>query len=546
MAIQIYQGLSAWYYHRLAAIILLICFSIRVVISIWLHPGFDEAYYYLYTLHPDWSYFDHPPLVAVTTGIGVWLTGSVSQFTIRIGTLFLYTFSSIFLYLATLQLYPIQVAINTLAIASAIPIFQIAFGVLTIPDSPLLFFWSISLWIASNEFFRREFYRPSYRIIILCLTIGLACLSEYHGFVLGLGLVGFCFFSPKYRPALTSRWLLVGIPIFFLTISPILYWNVNHEWASFRFQSGRAIPNGGYQIDRVFITLLVEMLYLFPTFGLPLIWTLFRATIVQIGNFNGWQKNSKLPRFKAEWDLEKRSLLLWLSLPLIIGFSIVSSYEQILPAWKMPGYWSATMLLAERMTISRGYYSPLLRYRWFFGSILTILILVSIGLVHIADGKFKIPSKSAITGVLPISQDKSTQLIDIEQLRQGFSRNPQLDLALKKADFVFTNRYYLGGQIAMAIEPIYHRSITCFDDDLRGFAFWSKPKDWVGKNAIYLGTKTFEVDLDAKNRYPQYFSNLTKLGEIPIVRGGIVVETFSVYQAQNMLKSYPRPYGNRV
>jgi len=34
------------------------------VIAFWLYPGFDEAYYYLYSLHLDWSYFDHPVLVA--------------------------------------------------------------------------------------------------------------------------------------------------------------------------------------------------------------------------------------------------------------------------------------------------------------------------------------------------------------------------------------------------------------------------------------------------------------------------------------------------
>jgi Dolichyl-phosphate-mannose-protein mannosyltransferase len=544
MAIQVYQGFSA-YYHRSAIIILLVCFLARLSISIWLHPGFDEAYYYLYTLHPDWSYFDHPPLVAVTTSIGVWLTGEVSQLTIRIGTLFLYTFSLLFLYLAALQLYPIQIAINTLAIASAIPIFQIAFGVLTAPDTPLLFFWSISLWLAAHEFFNQRFYQPSYRLTLLCLTVGLACLGKYHGFILGFGLFGFCLFSPAYRRALTSQWFLIGIPLFFLAISPILFWNISHDWISFRFQSGRVVPNCEYQIDRVLTNLLVEMLYLFPTFGLPLLWTIFRTTIQQIGDLNWWQQLI-FRRFGAEGDFEKRSLLLWLSLPLIIGFTIVSGYQQILPAWKMPGYWSATILLAERLTFDRHYRYPRLPSRWFFGSILTITILLFIALVHVADGTFQIPSKSAILGLLSISQDNSTQLIDIQQLRQGFRANPQLNSALKKADFVFTNRYYLGGQIGMAIEPIYHKPITCFDDDLRGFAFWSKPKQWVGKNAIYLGSKTFDVDLDAKNRYHSYFRSLNKLGEIPILRGGVIVEIFSVYQAQTMMKPFPRPYGNVV
>jgi 4-amino-4-deoxy-L-arabinose transferase-like glycosyltransferase len=542
MATQIYKRFSA-YYHRTAVVILLTGFLVRLVISIWLHPGFDEAYYYLYTLHPDWSYFDHPPLVAITTSIGIWLTGQVSQFTIRIGTLLLYTGSLIFLYLAALQLYSRQIAINTLAIASAIPIFQVAFGTLNLPDTPLLFCWAISLWLAAQEFFRHRVYRPSYRLTLLCLIVGLACLGKYHGFVLGLGLIGFCLFSPNYRPALISKWFLIGIPIFLLTISPVLYWNFMHEWVSFRFQSERAIPTDGYHFETVFLTLLTEMLYLFPTFGCPLLWTTIHATSQQARNFN-WQQYINGSNIRTKWAVEKRSLILWLSLPLILGFTIVSGYQQILPAWKMPGYWSATILLAERIDIRRRYSANRIPERWFFGSICVILLLCSIALSHITFGTFQTPSKSAIFGLLPIKTDTSTQIFDIQQLRQGFIDNSQLNTALKKADFVFTNRYYLGGQIGMAIEPIFHKPITCFDRDLRGFAFWSKAQQWVGKNSIYLGTKTFDVDRDAQQRYSPYFKSLTKLGEIPIRRGGEVVETFSVYQAQQMLKPYPRPYGN--
>jgi hypothetical protein len=51
-------------------LILLVGFIFRSIIALWLPPGFDEAYYYIYTQHLDWSYFDHPPLVALTTGIG--------------------------------------------------------------------------------------------------------------------------------------------------------------------------------------------------------------------------------------------------------------------------------------------------------------------------------------------------------------------------------------------------------------------------------------------------------------------------------------------
>ncbi len=511
----------------------------RLIISIWLQPGFDESYYYLYTLHPDWSYFDHSPLVAWTTGVGVWLTGNVSGFTIRIGTLLIYSGSLIFLYLATLRLYTLQIAINALAIASAIPIFQIAFGTLSSPDTPLLLFWSISLWLAVQEFFDYRSYRPSFRLTLLCLTVGLACLGESTGFSLGLGLVGFCLSSLNYRQAFRSRWFLIGIPIFLLTISPLLYWQTSHDWVSFRFQSGWSNADGSYHFDRLFTTLAIEWGYLFPTFGIPLLWGIIRTTVEQIKNLN-WRKYRSSG---ALWDLEKRAFLLWLSLPLILGPTLISGYEQIFPDWKMPGFWIATILLAERVAISRRYAQSQFPARWLFGSIGVIFLLWLIALTHITSGFLQTPSKS-ILGFLPVKTDHSTQLIDIQQLRQGLTSNSKLNFALKQADFVFTNRYYLGGQIGMAIEPIFHKPLTCFDADLRSFAFWSQPKQWVGKNAIYLGTKTFDVDLDAKNRYPSYFKSLTKLGEVPILRGGEVVETFSVYQAQTMLKPFPRPYGN--
>jgi 4-amino-4-deoxy-L-arabinose transferase-like glycosyltransferase len=538
MAIQVYQSFSA-YYHRTALIILLTGFLVRLVISICLNPGFDEAYYYLHTLHPDWSYFDYPPLVTLTTGIGVWLTGQVSQFTIRIGTLLLYTGSLLFIYLATLRLYTLQIAIKTLAIASAIPIFQIAFGVLSTPDTPLIFFWSMSLWLAVQEFFDYRGYRPSFRLTLLCVAVGLACLGKYDGFILGLGLIGFCLFSRNYRPALTSKWFSIGILLFLVTISPIFAWNISHGWASFHLQFG----NGKYLIDRLSGILSIDLLYLFPAFGLPLLWAIIRALVQQLRNVHWWQSLGTRA-FKDEWELEKRGLILWLSLPLILGFTFVSGDRQILPAAQISGYWTATILLAERVSIERRNAAVRIPYRWFFGSLAVIILLSSIALSHVTLSTLQASVKPSMFGFLPIATDPSTKMFDIQQLRQGLIGNSELNTALKNTDFVFTNRYYLGGQIGMAIEPVFHKPITCFDSDLRSFAFWSKPQQWVGKNAIYLSTKTAEVDLDATNLYPSYFKQITKLGEIPIRRGGVVIQTFSIYQAENMLKQFPRPYGN--
>ena len=36
---------------------------VRAVLAAWLEFGNDEVYYWTYALYPDWSHFDHPPMV---------------------------------------------------------------------------------------------------------------------------------------------------------------------------------------------------------------------------------------------------------------------------------------------------------------------------------------------------------------------------------------------------------------------------------------------------------------------------------------------------
>jgi 4-amino-4-deoxy-L-arabinose transferase-like glycosyltransferase len=534
VAIQPYQSFSA-YYHRMAVIILAAGFIFRVAIATWLYPGYDEAYYYLYTLHPDWSYFDHPPIVALTTGLGVWLTGQVNQFTIRLGSLLLYTGASLFIYLATLRLYNLNTAINVLAIVSVVPIFNLVFGTLNIPDTPLIFFWALTLWLAVEEFFVYRIYIPSERLIWICGAIGLACISKYHGFILGLGLVIFCLLNRERRKVFISKYFWLGVLLFLLILSPAIAWNHAHEWISFRYQSQRAVPSAGYRIDNVFLTWLVHMLYLFPVFGLPLFWFVGKASWSQIRDFK-W--------LRGDWESTKRLFILCLSVPLIFGFTIISGYQQILPAWPMAGYWSASILLGERVNHVQRFMRSNLIYRWFFGAIVVILLLSSIAISHIHSGTFQTPNKSAIFGLLNLKDDSSVELFDTSQLRRAFTEDPRWSKALKNSDFVFTNRYYLGGQINLALDPIARKPFTCFDEDLRGFAFWSKPQDWVGKNALYISNQKNDGDKEATSRYAPYFRKFIKLGDVAIVRGGEPSLVFNIYEGQQLLRAYPRPYGN--
>jgi 4-amino-4-deoxy-L-arabinose transferase-like glycosyltransferase len=550
--------------------------AFRGAIAYFLQPGFDEAYYYVYTLHPSLSYFDHPPLVALTTALGIWLTGGdVSQFSIRLGGVLIYTGTLFFFYLTSARLFSRRTATLSLAIATTIPFFQVGFGTLTLPDSPLMFFWSEGLCLAAYEFFPpptsdpddRDFvYRPTYRIAGIGLLVGLACLGKYHGFILGLGLFLFCLVSPTHRKVLRSPWTLAAIALFLITISPILIWNLQHDWASFRFQSVRAIPQSGYNFEGLLVTFLAAVGYLFPTFGFPLWWVSLRsAWRVLAGKAKGIEGQTL-----GSVRIQKQVFILLVSLPIFLGFTLMGGYRQILPSWHMPGFFGASLLLGEWAANIQIKY-PLSIRNWLWGSGVTIAILLSLALLHVTNGIVQKGGDYAIAGGFwPAKDDASTQLIDIQQLRRSFKDNPSLANAIASADFVFSNNFFLAGQIAMAIAP-FNKPLTTFDTDLRGFAYWSSAKDWVGKNALFVTSDLFkysdrknlaeladlgagdlvqklvprlvDAKIEALEIYKELFQTVEKIGEANIMRGGQAVQVFHIYKCNKLLKPYPRPYG---
>lgn len=508
------------------ALILLAGFLLRSIIAFWLPPGFDEAYYYIYTQHLDWSYFDHPPLVAFTTGIGVWLTGVVSQFTIRIGSLLTYSASLYFLYRATIHLFSIRAGLLTLAIASIIPIFQICFGILTLPDVPLMFFWSLTLWVAACEFFPRDLspYRPTYRLAIIGLLVGLACLGKYHGLLLGFGLVGFCLTSRQHRSAFGSPWTLLSILLFLVAFSPVLYWNWLHDWVSFRFQGNRGVPNRSYSVPNAVKTGLLAAAYLFPTFGLPLWWVSLKSSVSTI---------------RSRFPASPTTLVLWLSVPTFLIFTFIGGYQQILPSWTMPGFFALTPLLGWQATR----WNLTWMKRWLMGSAIAITTLLLVALLHVSAGILQKPSNYAIFGgFLTPQEDASIQLIDVQQFRREFAKSPELVSALKNAGFVFSNRFHLAGHVSMALSSIAPTPVTCFDKrDLRGFAFWSTAEQWVGQDGLYVTSNEFQTREDSAAEFRPYFQEFTKLSELSLKRGGVVVDKIHVFRGTNLLKPFPRP-----
>ncbi|MEO1300378.1 MAG: glycosyltransferase family 39 protein, partial [Cyanobacteria bacterium J06636_16] len=447
--------------------------------------GFDEVYYYMYSRQLSWSYFDHPPMVALTTGLGWWLTGVIMPLTIRLGALSSYALSLVLLYLVAEYLFNRRTGLLAVALASITPLFWISFGLLTSPDNSLILFWTLTLLIAAHEFIPKGMasltsggeipYHPSPRLTLFGLTLGLACLSKYHGFILGLGLVGFCLTSNRTRKALWSPWAALALLVFLLTLTPLWLWNSQHGWISFRFHLGLRFADSDptpYRIQDVLGTWLLGIGYLFPTIGLPLWLCTGRSLLQQIDDW-------KHPPFAAAEALtrDRTALVLWVSLPIALGFTLLGGKQAIYPAWPAPGFWGLTLLLAY--AASHWHWRGV--KRWLTGTGLCLGMLVAVALLHLSLGILQKPgSYSLLGGFVPVAQDGSTALLDIVQLRSQVANTPDLMQALQQTDFIFTDEFYLSAYVDMALHPLTQHPTTCFSQDPRGFAFWAAPETWVG------------------------------------------------------------------
>ncbi|MEO0824686.1 MAG: glycosyltransferase family 39 protein [Cyanobacteria bacterium J06639_16] len=527
----------------------------RTLCALFLFPGFDEAYYYLYARNLDWSYFDHPLMVALTTRLGLSLTGSISQFTIRIGALLLYTGSLYLFYRIAVRLFSPQAGRFALAIATITPLFNIAFGILTSPENSLIFFWTATLYCAIAEFFPPftlvtgastktepdDIYSPSYRLAILGVLLGLTCLSKYHGFVLALGILGFCLSSARYRRALVSPWMAVSLVLFGLTLFPLWFWNAQHDWISFRFQllmRFEGSGGGGYNPLGVLLTWLMGIGYLFPTLALPLWWITLRSLRQQINRFSPASFS-----FKEDFWLDKQALILWTSLPVMLGFTLLGGATQILPGWPAPGFWGMTLLLGHYASLWQRQSRHRIR-RWLVGTGSVVAGLLLFALLHVASGTLQKPGKYALFGgVVPPRADPSRELINVVELRQRFRDTESLATALDSVEFIFTNEYYLGGYIDMALRPLTDIPITAFTPDPRGFAFWTSPEEWLGQDALYITLERFAEQPDITDRFRPYFETLEPLGTASILRGGEATEVFYVFLAKGLKQPYGYPYG---
>jgi Dolichyl-phosphate-mannose-protein mannosyltransferase len=315
--------------------LLLIAIStiLRLFFASTLELSNAEVYYWVYSLHLQWNYFDHPPIVA-------WL--------IRLTTVNLLFHSELFVRLGaiiasaicTWLIFKIGTVVNNLqtgwfaALLYTSSIYcSIASGTFILPDSPQMVFWLSSVLILV-KISHLNTYDPKSTFLwcLFGLMTGLCIMSKVHGVFIWFGVALYSLFIN--RAWLKYPGIYFSAIITLIIISPIFIWNLQNNFISYEFHSSRIRLIG----ERVHVSGFIKGLLAVILITNPVNFFLIYSNLI-------WA-------FKGKFAVDKKDiqLLLFCSLPLIVVLLFISLFRETFPHWSGPAYSCLLILPAIKLS----------------------------------------------------------------------------------------------------------------------------------------------------------------------------------------------------
>lgn len=193
----------------------------------------DEAYYRLYGQFLSWGYFDHPPMVGLMTALSGALVPTTSlilkNLSVRLVTVLMHV-ATVYVVWRTINDKCQMTNVKFLLVAASLPMFC-AYGFMTTPDAPLLFFAAL-FYYAYRQYLSQEPRAKSQEIgntLLLGISMAGMLYSKYMAvLVIGLAVLA----NPRLLRD-GKAWTAVGLAA--LLMLPHLWWQYSHDFPSFTY-----------------------------------------------------------------------------------------------------------------------------------------------------------------------------------------------------------------------------------------------------------------------------------------------------------------------
>lgn len=307
-------------------------FLLRAFLAYWLELGNDEVYYWTYALFPDWSHYDHPPMLGWVMQLFSLNLLFDSEFALRLSSLVFFAINTGLIFMAGKIIRDEKTGLYAALLYNASIYATVITGIFILPDTPQNLFWLIALVIMLKLVSDGVTQQQQSRLMLLFgLVTGLGMISKYTSVFLWVGLLGYILL---YRKAWLKRVsLYVALLISAFCGLPVIIWNVQHDFASFAYQGSRVnIFESGLRPD-YFATELIGQIF----YNNPINWVLILLAVIAV------------VRQKQFLPASYQRLLLLVGLPSILLFLLFALFRPTLPHWTGPAYNTLILLAAARI-----------------------------------------------------------------------------------------------------------------------------------------------------------------------------------------------------
>jgi hypothetical protein len=478
---------------KIILVSVIIILILRLISSVTMGLMPQDAYYsYVYGEHLSLSYFDHPPLIGYMLRLSTEIFGR-TVFAIKIADTIITAVMIFSFYKLSLYFLSPHKARRSLVILFSTFMVTIL-SLVSTPDVPLMLFWTLSLISLYNVLFRDK------KIYWLWagLLMGLAFDSKYTAIFLPVGLILFLLVSRTYWARLRTGYFWLGILIFIVTIMPVVIWNVQNDFASFRFQSQERMESGnGLKFTPLNFAGLIghQSAILTPILFFALVLFLF--------------KFFKKVVLKGRPVPAETLFLLCFLLPTFLGFAAISFVYWVKLNWLMPAYITGIILAGKYLS-----------EKWIKFQVLFSLLIHSVLAVEIFFYPIQIKSDDTWFGW-------KTLATDVQTIHQN---NPSA--------FVFAADEGKTSSILNFYSDSMVYSQNIIGENALHFDYIGSDLNALhGKDAYFINSIPDFKDGKKENKFPDdmnpYFDSITEMDPILIRNDNRVMRKFLVFYCTN-------------
>ncbi len=469
--------------------------------------GPDEAFYWLWSRRLDLGYVEHPPLIAYAIWLmralvgehpSTWrLLADVSAF----GTGWC-------LFATGRLLFGARVGFWAAATHAASPVLSMACGGILVPESLLVFWVSLALYCSA-----RLVMSGRLRLfLVLGVVTGCALLTKVPALLVPLALGLFALLSPAHRKWYRQPQPYLMMLVVAALVSPVVYWNAQHEWIGLHFITERSqvkAIEGPDALGRFLTSLLGQAVYHSPVLY-SLLWF-----ALGVGVYRGlWQHD-------VRW-----LLLLCFSAPVMVLFEVASAWRFTLPHWPVSGYLAAYVMLPASVfaleDVKRRTRERLFKVGVGTGGIMCALMPV------LAFFPLATRTCERLGQYSPVSADVIEPMVHVagwrDEIRNGLlAERQRLAEELGEPPVLLTHFHMLAAILDHAVHP--DCEVVCLHAQAHQYGIWYDDEAIKGRPVLFVSADSFVTSAGRAGRPDDYyeFDTCTQLDGITVVRHGVKI-----------------------